>query len=291
MNTKAKHLTASKCVLGEGPLWNPAREELAFVDIIGRRLLFWHADSGLREVALGQRVGAICAHEDGGFLAASERGLFRLDAETGAFADIGQDDIIPDTALMNDGKCDRQGRFVFGSKALSESEPLGRLMGYDGSALRRWGHGIVMNGPAFSPDGTRIYFADSPTRVIFTATWDLAAGELGKVAEFARLEADAGYPDGMTVDSEGCLWNAHWDGWRITRYRPDGTVEREIPVPVPRPTSVAFGGSDMKTLFITSARKGTDTDPGVSEPGSGDLFSVDTGVAGLVEPVFRPQPS
>lgn len=283
---KVTRLASSNCLLGEGPLWLAGRRQLVFVDIIGKRLLRWSPEKGLSEVALSRRVGSVVPGENGRLLAASERGLFALDPESGEMSSIGHDEIIGPDNLMNDGKCDRQGRFVFGSKALSEADSSGRLMSFDGTSIKMWQSGMVMNGPAFSPDGKRIYFADSPTRKIFYAPYDTKTGDVGSAQVFVTLAGDAGYPDGMSVDATGHLWNAHWDGWRISRYAPDGTLVEEIEMPVSRPTSLAFGGADMKTLFITSARTGRAQDPENTEPGAGDLFAMETGITGLVEPGF-----
>lgn len=284
---KVTRLASSNCLLGEGPLWLLEHQQLVFVDIIAKRLLRWSQKKGLSEVALSRRVGSVAHGENGRLLAASERGLFALDPESGEMSSIGHDQIIGPDNLMNDGKCDRQGRFVFGSKSLNETDSSGRLMSFNGKTVRRWQSGMVMNGPAFSPDGKTIYFADSPTRKIFCAPYDTKTGDLGAAEVFVTLAEDAGYPDGMSVDATGHLWNAHWDGWRISRYAPDGTLVEEIEMPVSRPTSLAFGGADMKTLFITSARTGRAEEAANPEPAAGDLFVMETDITGLAEPDFR----
>lgn len=279
-------LAGAQCVLGEGPVWRPDHGDLLFTDIIGRQLLCWSARGGLTKWPLDGRLGAFARRADGGLLAIMERGIYALD-EAGQRHGLGFDAVIPETALMNDGKCDRQGRFVFGSKALNEAEPIGTMMRFDGAGPVTLRDGfVVFNGPAFSPKGDRIYFADSPSRRIQTAAYDTERGTLGEVEVFATLDKDAGYPDGMTVDREGGVWNAHWDGWRITRYRPDGAVDLQVETPVSRPTSLAFGGDDMRTLFITSAKKGRDDAPPAAEPHGGDLLCVDTPFQGLAEPAF-----
>ncbi len=284
---RVEPIANSSCALGEGPVWIAEENRLAFVDIIGRRLLFWHAAKELEEVSLNQRVGGFVTTTRGLFLAASERGLFVLNPANGDLLNIGHDRLIGPENLMNDTKCDRQGRLVFGSKALSEAEETGALMSFDGHRVRAWQPGTVLNGPAFSPDGARIYFADSPTRKILTADYNPETGDIGKPEVFVVLPADAGYPDGMSVDCEGCLWNAHWDGWRLSRYSPEGVLLEEIPVPVARPTSIAFGGGDLKTLFITSAKKGRAEDRADEAELAGDLFSVQLNIAGLPETPFR----
>jgi sugar lactone lactonase YvrE len=132
-------------------------------------------------------------------------------------------------------------------------------------------------------DGKRIYFADSPSRNIYTAKYDPKNIKIGTPDIFTTLPADDGYPDGMTIDSEGYLWNAQWDGWCISRYHPNGTRVETIEMPVSRPTSMAFGGPDLKTLYVTSAKKGLEQNISAKEKMAGDLFSIELDVAGVVE--------
>lgn len=286
MTAVVRHIAVSDCQLGESPVWLAHRQELAFVDILGKTLLFWGAESGLRRHPLQQKVGCIVALRDGDFLAASERGLFRLHASDGRLGAIGHSQIIAQDTLMNDGKCDPSGRFVFGSKDLYEAAPTGTLMCFDGTAVHSHLPVRILNGPAFSPDGTRIYFADSPTRKIFAAPYDVASGTIGTPQTFATLPDGGGFPDGMTVDSDGCLWNAHWDGWCVARYSPQGTLLDRIEMPVSRPSSLAFGGPGLDTLFVTSAKRGTEAAAIATEPGAGDLFAITGAARGLREPMF-----
>ncbi|MGP2491212.1 SMP-30/gluconolactonase/LRE family protein [Mesorhizobium sp. PUT5] len=284
--TIVTHLAASRCRLGEGPLWIAEREELVFVDILKREVLTWHATRGLARRAMDRRVTCIVLDRDGGFVVAAERGLCRMVPETGALVGMGLDTISPEGTLTNDGKCDRQGRLVFGSKDLAEADRIGRKLSYDGKKVTDFGPIGIFNGPAFSPAGDRIYFADTPTQVIETATYDPETGAVGKPEPFVRLKKGEGYPDGMTVDAEGCLWNARWDGWAIARYAADGTLLQEIAMPVSRPTSLAFGGERLETLFVTSAQQGTEDGPIAAEPQAGDLFACRPGARGLSETPF-----
>ncbi|MEH6631793.1 MAG: SMP-30/gluconolactonase/LRE family protein [Halopseudomonas aestusnigri] len=286
MTVRVLHTATSQCVLGESPVWCEDQQELLFVDILGKALFSWNDNYGLTKLNLSQRVGSIVLSHTGDLVAASERDLCRVDRHCGSIYGINDTQIIPDTALMNDGKCDRRGRFVFGSKALNEQDLVGELMTACAGAILSHTNGAVINGPAFSPDGGRIYFADSPSRIIYTALYNLETGTLGKIEEFVMLSSGSGYPDGMTVDSEGCLWNAHWDGWQISRYWPNGTLDREIEMPISKPTSLAFGGDDLKTLFITSAKKGRQEADNSTEKLAGDLFRIETDVRGIEETLF-----
>jgi len=283
MNKTVNHLCSCQCVLGEGPLWLEEKQALVFLDIIGKKLLFWHDKEGLISIPLSRKVGSIATITEDRFLAASEQGLFELDANTGFLKSIGYDQIVSKDALMNDGKADRNGRFVFGSKSQNEVDNIGALMGFNNKISELWPGGIVLNGPAFSLDGKRIYFADSPSRNIYTAKYDPKNIKIGTPDIFTTLPADDGYPDGMTIDSEGYLWNAQWDGWCISRYHPNGTRVETIEMPVSRPTSMAFGGPDLKTLYVTSAKKGLEQNISAKEKMAGDLFSIELDVAGVVE--------
>lgn len=286
MTTIVSHVAASRCRLGEGPLWIADREELLFVDILGNEVLVWHETRGLTRHAMDRRVTCVVRDSAGGLLAAADRGVFALSPDGFELSGIGLDHVSPEGTLTNDGKCDRQGRLVFGSKDLKEKERIGRRLVLEGSKIADFGPVCIFNGPAFSPAGDRIYFADSPTRVIETASYDKATGTVGKPEPFVTLKGDEGYPDGMTVDAEGCLWNARWDGFAIARYAPDGRLLEEIAVPVSRPTSLAFGGRNLDTLFVTSAQQGTQDGPVAAEPQAGDLFRLSPGVKGLAETPF-----
>lgn len=298
---EVRRVAAAGCALGEGPVWRPEFGALWFVDIIGRTVLSWSPERGLRRADAGRRVGAIAPRAGGGLWAASERGIggLEVDFEAGRAAwtairaegvgpeGSGFEGLAPEGALMNDAAADPAGRIVFGSKALDEETRLGDCWRWDGAAQTATPliekSFVVFNGPAFSPSGDRIYFADSPSQKIQTASYDAATGAMGRPEVFAELAE--GYPDGMACDAEGGLWNAQWDGWRVVRYRPDGSVDRVIETPVSRPTSVAFGGADMKTLFVTSAKRGRDDAEDAAEAGAGDLYAIDVAVPGAPVPL------
>jgi len=185
---------------------------------------------------------------------------------------------------LNDGRCDRQGRLWVGS--MHQAGAHGSLYRCEqGSPPRRMLTGItVPNTTAFSPDGRTMYFADSPTRCIRAFDLDPATGEIGVARVFATIEA--GVPDGATVDADGGLWVACWDGWRVVRFLPDGKRDCEIIMPVPRPTCCAFGGPDLSTLYVTSARTGLDAETLQRAPLSGGVFALRPGVSGIAEPLF-----
>jgi sugar lactone lactonase YvrE len=158
-------------------------------------------------------------------------------------------------ASFNDAKCDRQGRFWAGTTDRLETEKIGCLyrIDPDGAATRVADGFICSNGQSFSPDGRIMCHTCSHERIINAYDLDPVTGNVSNRRVFATIDRSAGVPDGSTVDAEGYLWSTHWGGWRITRYAPDGSVDREIEMPGKSVTSCAFGGTNMETLFVTTA--------------------------------------
>ncbi len=288
--------TTASCVLeirsnlGEGPLWHAAERRLYWLDLLRPAVYRFDPKSGENEqlpADIGTYVGGLVFRVRGGWIVVKEDGISAVDA-----GGRRQKLLHPEAELpgnwFNDCKCDRQGRLWTGSADRGEKDPTGSLYVIDaGLRARRVDSGIICaNGPAFSPDGRVCYFCDSYARQVFRYDVDLATGEVGPRQLFATVPEDGGYPDGMTVDADGFLWNAHWDGWRVTRYAPDGTIDRVIDVPVPRPTAPGFGGADLATLYITSASGGLSEQQLKEAPLSGSLFACEPGVRGLPEPMF-----
>ena len=216
-------------------------------------------------------------------LTISRAGLDRYSPLTGTRVPIAPIEADVSGNRPNDGKCDRQGRFWFGTMDDSETGFAGSLYKVGaGGALTRMLSGIgVSNGLDWSPDGTIFYYTDSLRRTIWQFPFDTAEGALGERAPFVTLDPHEGAPDGLTVDEDGYVWSAHWDGWRIVRYNPDGVIDRVFELPVPRPTSVCFGGPDLSILYVTSARIGLSPAALERAPLSGGLFSLRPGVRGL----------
>jgi len=144
----------------------------------------------------------------------------------------------------------------------------------------------VCNGMGWSPDAKRFYLADSGARAIYVYDYDLETGTIANRSVFARFEEGAGVPDGLAIDADGYVWCAIWDGWAVQRFSPEGVLDRTVNVPVPRPTSCAFGGSDLKTLYITSARIRLSATQLAAAPLSGSVFALKTDVAGAPVGVF-----
>jgi sugar lactone lactonase YvrE len=282
-------LWQAETLLGEGPLWWAERETLLFVDIKRPAILSWSTNGVTASYPMPMEIGCITLRRHSGLAAMLRDGLAFVDLSPLAISLVLEiERELPDNRF-NDGKCDPQGRLWSASMDDRVKDPTGAIWRISGdlsaSRMEESGH-IVGNGFGWSPDGATMYFTDSEARVIFAYAFDGATGALGARRVFATVPADAGYPDGLTVDEEGGVWSAHWDGGRITRYRPDGSIDRVILMPVPRPTSLAFGGDGLGRLFVTSASIGLSADALAEAPLSGALFEVDAGVRGRPEARF-----
>lgn len=277
-------------LLGEGPLWSPKEHCLYWVDIKGRAIHRYCPDHDIRQTfMLEEEIGCIALRKSGGFVAGMRSGLVFL--EPGNEFSI-RPVVAPERTLpgnrFNDGKCDRFGRFWAGTMDDVARQTTGALyrLSPDLILTRMLSDIIVSNGIAWSPDDRIMYFTDSENRTIFAFDDDAESGEISRQRVFARVADGSGLPDGLTVDAEGFVWSAHWDGWRITRYNPAGDIDRVIHTPVPRPTSCAFGGDELDKLYVTSASAGLSPAQIAEAPLSGGLFEVDVGVCGLPEPLF-----
>ncbi len=277
-------------LLGEGPVWCPEAGALYWVDIPASVLhRFDPADGSDRVWPLPEFAGCVALATGGRLVLALASGLAWFDPTSGAvtpFLPIEADN--PRTRL-NDGRCDRQGRLWVGSMQFgADIGPAGALYrcGADGTRATMLTGITVPNCLSFSPDGRTMYFADSPTRRIRAFALDPDSGEIGSEREFATVHEDEGVPDGAAVDAEGCLWVAHYNGWRVSRFRPDGRLDRVVEMPVQRPTCCSFGGPGLDTLYVTTGSRNLDEEALRRGPLAGGLFAFRPGVRGLPESRF-----
>lgn len=273
----------------ECPVWSERERALYWVDIVGRSLHRLDTASGtVRTWRLPEDIGSFALRMNGGAVLALRSGLYTFNFETGALAEIVRADYDPKTTRFNDGKCDRVGRFWVGSMFEPRTQPAAALYRLDPDRrLHRVVEGVTLaNGLAFSPDNRTVYFADTPTRTIFTATYDGKTGAIGTRREFARFAEGKGRPDGAAMDAEGHYWVATIDVGRLSRFAPDGRLVQEIEVPTRWPTMMAFGGPDLRTLYVTSLRYQRPADQLAASPLSGSLFALDVDVPGLPEPRY-----
>jgi len=274
-------------ILGEGPVWVAWEEALYWVDISGRKLFRLNAGGDVSAWATPFRVGSIAPRAGGGFIAGTDQGIAAIDPDADRFEIL----LEPEKGLpgnrFNDGKIDRRGRFWVGSMDDEERQASGTLYCV-GSALDVTTVDTdykVTNGPAFSPSGAVMYENDSARQV--TYAFDIGGGGVASNRRiFLQFNSGDGYPDGMTVDADGCLWIAFWDGWCLRRYSPAGEWLETVKVPVQRPTSCVFGGPDMDRLYITSARRDFDAAALAMQPNAGALFMLIPGVRGIPDLPF-----
>jgi sugar lactone lactonase YvrE len=274
-------------VLGEGPVWVARESALYWLDIKGRKI-FRLSDAGeLDQWPTPFRVGSIAPRASGGFIAGTDQGIAEIDLGSGRLQILFNPEEELPSNRFNDGKVDRSSRFWAGTMDDEERQASGTLYRFERDLSWKAVDKDykVTNGPAFSPDGKLMYHSDSGRQVTYLFHLD-DAGNAGNRRTFLQFGEGDGYPDGMTVDSEGCLWIAFWDGSCVRRYSPDGELLRTLEMPVSRPTSCAFGGSDLDRLYVTSARIGLDETALSMQPNAGGLFMVTPGVQGIAELPF-----
>jgi sugar lactone lactonase YvrE len=274
--------------LGEGPAWSAAEGVLWFVDIKNRQV-HRHTPgvAGGHSWSLPDQAGFALPAEGGELVVGMPGGLHRFDPASGSLERLVQLEQDRPGNRLNDGHVDPSGRLWFGSMDDGESAPSGALYSWDGRALVRHDDGIcITNGPVVSPDGRTLYHTDTAAREIHR--FDLADdGAPSNRRVFLRFDASHGWPDGNAVDAEGCLWVAFWGGWCVRRYAPDGRELQQVRLPCSNVTKLAFGGPDLRTAFVTTARKGLAAEDLAHQPLAGGLFAFDAGVSGVRTPPFR----
>ena len=268
--------------LAESPHWLGDGRSLLWVDILAPSVNVSNLATGdTRTTPLGELVGVVVPRTSGGFIAATQSGFRTLDLPGGEMQPIAAP-LHMSGRRFNDGKCDAAGRLWAGTLAIDAAPERG--------ALYRLGtHGVldeiesgfhICNGLGWSPDNTRFYLADSGRRTIYVYDYDLDTGTVTNKQVFARFADADGMPDGLAIDAQGHVWCAMWDGWAIKRFAPDGTLVRSIDLPVPRPTNLAFGGPQLRTLYITTARIRLSATQLAAAPLSGSLLALEVDVAG-----------
>ena len=273
-------------VLGEGPCWVARDQSVLWVDINTPHVFQWSAANGAQTHLLAEKICSIVPRATGGYIGAGHDGLITL-SDDFTITHVGNPEAHIPGNRFNDGKIDREGRFWVGSMDHAEARDSGTLYRIDhdlGWTSIDTGYRVT-NGPAFSVDGRTMYHTDSAIQRVYAFDLD-AVGNATNRRLFLQFNPDMGYPDGMTVDAENCLWIAFWDGWCLRRFAPDGNLLAEVPVPVQKPTSVAFGGPDLDRVFITSAARDLSDVERVAQPNAGGMFAFYPGVKGIAELPF-----
>jgi len=275
---------ATRDLLGEGPAWSLRRDALFWVDILAPALRRLDLDSGVVSTwAMPEKIGwAIECADDHRFMIGLKSGVARLDIDTMHIDRIGHPEPDRPGNRLNDAKVDPAGRIWAGTMDDREIAASGALYCLDSRMVwTRHDDGYrVTNGPTFSPDGTTVYHTDSLARTVFA--FDLTEdGALLDKRVFLRFDDSWGYPDGMCTDADGGVWIAHWGGSRVSRFSPDGRLDRSIALPAAQITSCAFAGAGLDRMFVTSAAVGLEGDPL-----AGALFEVESGARGIAPTLF-----
>lgn len=272
LSSKPQVVADTRCKLGEGPLWHHQWRELVFVDIVEGTIWAYSPDSGeCRSLSRGRVTGGTTIQEDGSLLLFQD-GVMSVLNQDGSQKLIA-DNQCPHNERFNDVSADPEGRVFAGAMGGGGS---GRLYRFDVNGRQTQvldGIGVP-NGMGFTNDLKQMYFTDSVARRIYIFDYDRDSGELSNQRTFIEIPEGKGAPDGMTVDREGFVWAAIWEGWRVVRFSPDGELEREIPVPVRRPTSIMFGGDDLGDMYITSAGMRLNGDQEGPGPHCGKLLAL-----------------
>jgi len=272
----------AKAELGEGAIWDDARALLYWVDIVGCSAhVYDPASNSDRAIDIGELVGTVVPRASGGLMLALEHGFAHLELPSGKLDRICDPERGVSTNRFNDGKCDPAGRFWAGTMGKAGSGRLYCL--FPDLTAKVMLEGVTTsNGIAWDLDAKTMYYIDTPTQKVDAFDYDLDTGAISNRRTVVTVPGDMGHPDGMTVDAEGKLWVAHWDGWHVHRWDPKGgELMESIPVPAARATSCAFGGPDLDELYITTARAGIDDSALGEQPHAGGLFRARPGVRGV----------
>jgi sugar lactone lactonase YvrE len=276
--------------LGESPFWQPEEAALYWIDINGCAVHRLDPATGARACwSMPSEPGCAVQCASGGLVVALRSGLVLLDTTSGAITTLAHPPYDTTKARFNDGRCDVAGRLWVGTIYEPRDQPLGTLFCVDRGVIRDSGKRVtVSNGVAFSPDNRTLYHTDTTAHRITAYDFDVSTAQLSRGRIFKQFSIDrtrdyGGRPDGAAVDSEGAYWCAMYEGGRILRLSPSGEILREIELPLRCPTMVAFGGPDLRTLYITSARYNRPAPELARYPLSGSILALPVDVPGLVE--------
>jgi len=288
----------SRNTIGEGAFWCPKEQAVYWLDVPMPSSIhrFFPVTGEHRSWPLQEMVTAMAKRQDGTLLVASENGLNVFDPKTGDYRHIAELEPHRPKNRSNDGAPDAKGRFWIGTMqnnlgsggvGIPIEGPFGSLWRIEPGKppVAVMDDLNITNGVAWSPDWTKLYVVDSMLDLIYVSDFDLEAGTVGPRGIFSDVD-DLATPDGNAVDAEGFLWSARWDGHCVARISPDGLVDSIVPIPASLVTSCAFGGPDLDTLYVTTARLGIDAQTQRRYPQQGGLFSFKPGVRGLKRPIY-----
>ncbi len=294
MTKHIKTVTASRIseapdLLGESPVWDDQLGRLYWVDSMSKKIRYYHpADHSHGDIDVPQIIGSVGLGAPGTLVAGLADGIYSIEIETGAATPLYRLDPPNDRVRFNDGKVDRQGRFVCGGMGIY-AEPVGEVLRVapDGTAEVLANGLRITNSICFSPDGDTFYMADSLDKLVRAYSYGTGEEALSEPRMLVDTKPYASGPDGATVDSEGCIWIALVQTGQIARFTPDGDLDALIEAPTDMPTCMCFGGPDLKTLYVTSIKYSGSGRAISRHPLGGHLFAIEgLGVTGLPEPRF-----
>jgi sugar lactone lactonase YvrE len=277
--------------LGEGAVWNYRTGELIWVNITDKILNFYNPVMNFnKELFTGEMIGTVVPAESGKVIVALENGFYQIDPATGNKTFIADPEEDKPDNRFNDGKSDPAGRFWAGTMHKQGKSGEGALyrLDPDGSVHKMVDNVSTSNGIVWSADHSKMYYIDTPTRKVMAWDYDNETGDIRNPRTAIEIPAEMGYPDGMTIDDGGNVWIAMWSGAAVGCWNPEtGELMRTIDVPAKNVTSCAFGDEDLGTLYITTARQGTNEDDLKKYPHAGGLFKVRPGVKGVQAYFFK----
>ena len=279
----------SKSILAEGPLYNEKENSLYWTDIKDKKLYKYNLESEeTKSYQFSKQIGSFAFTQNNEIIATTNNGFEYLDLNTQKIIPLLDPEKDKKNNRFNDGKCDKYGRYFAGTMDNSEKDIAGSLYCLDKNILDKKEDGLfISNGLGWNSDSTKFYLTDSPKRVIYEYDYDLKTSNIINRKVFAIIDEKDGYPDGLCVDEEDHIWSAHWDGWKITRYKPNGEIDSIYDLPVPKVTSCNFAGENLDTLFITTASIDLTKEELKKAPLSGNIFFIKTNVKGQRPNLFE----
>jgi sugar lactone lactonase YvrE len=290
-SNNVKLVIDSKSDLGEGAIWNDKTGELMWINITGKILNFYNPSlENNREIFTGQMIGTVVPTTSGDVLIALQNGIYQLNPRTGTKKLlVDPEENLPNNRF-NDGKCDPAGRFWAGTMSTVDEKEVGTLYRFDSdTTIHKMIEKVsISNGIVWSADFKKMYYIDTPTQKIMAYDFNNETGEISNPKVAVEIPDKMGSPDGMTMDEEGNVWVALWGGSAVGCWNPEtGKLLRTIDVPAKNVTSCAFGGADLETLFITTARTSTSEEELKIYPNAGGLFKTTPGVKGVKAYFFK----
>ncbi|MQR00376.1 SMP-30/gluconolactonase/LRE family protein [Glaciimonas soli] len=292
--SKFECLSNTSTQLGECPRWDEVEKKLYWVDILAPAIHVFSPDTGQQQtLQVAEHIGCFSLVNDGDdakFIAGMRSGIWLLGADGKQLRKLADNPEDQAHSRFNDGRCDSQGRFWAGTLDEPKAGGKAHLYRFDASGLKSMDGGLLTsNGAAFSPDQRWMYHSDTPKFTIYRHAYDEATGTLGEREDWVRFtptESDRGRPDGAAVDSQGYYWSALYEGGRVVRISPEGKIVETYPLPARCPTMCAFGGDDLRTLYVTTARAGRPETELQQYPQSGSVFAMQVAIPGLPERRF-----